>query len=139
MALIRWRDPFSLLPRPFWNWPSLLEEDSWPVTAESHLDVYEEEDDVVVKAAIPGVNPDEVDVSFEDGRLWIKAEALRNEKDKHYFVKGRVSYNYNVVVPNVDPDKEPFEASTDNGVLEVRFKKAKKKEAKKVKVKVTKK
>lgn len=60
MALVRWKDPFSLLPRPFWNWPSL----------------------------------------FEDGRLWIKAEATRDEKGKHYFVKGRVSYNYNVAVPN---------------------------------------
>jgi HSP20 family protein len=109
------------------------------MTAESHLDLYEEGDEVIVKAAVPGVEPEKVDVSFEDGHLWIKAEATRDEKDKHYFVKGRVSYNYNLAVPNVDPSGEPSEASITNGVLEVKFKKAKAKEPKKVKVKVSKK
>lgn len=138
MALVRWRDPLSLLPRWFGNWPDLTEE-NWPITPSSHLDIYEEGGDVVVQAAVPGVDPDEIDVSFEDGRLWIKAEAVRDEGNKHYYYKGRVAYNYNVAVPNVDPESEPDEASSKDGVLTVRFKKAKEKEAKKVKVTVKKK
>lgn len=139
MAIIRWQDPLSLVPRSFWNWPSLFDEEDWPITTKSHLDVYEEGDDVVVKAAVPGVAPDDVDVSYEDGRLWIKAEVKRDEKDKNYYYKGYSAYNYNVSVPNVDPNGEPYEAETENGVLTVKFKKATKKEAKKLKVKVKKK
>jgi HSP20 family protein len=122
-----------------WSWPSLFDEEDWPMTTSSHLDVYEEGDDVVVQAAVPGVDPDKIDVSFEDGRLWIKAEATRDEEKKHYYLKGRVAYNYNVTVPNVDPDGEPYEALTEDGILKVKFRKAKEKEAKKVKVKVQKK
>ena len=136
MALIRRRDPFSLFPRAFWNWPSIFDDEAWPIATRTHLDVYEDGNDVVVQAAVPGVDPEKIDVSFEDGRLWIKAEAVRDEEGKHYYYKGRTAYNYNVTVPNVDPDSEPYEASSEDGVLTIKFKKAKEKEAKTVKVKV---
>ena len=44
------------------------------------LDVYETNDSYVVKAAIPGVDPEKVDISVEDDILTIKGEFERKEE-----------------------------------------------------------
>ncbi len=135
MALVRRRDPTDRFLHAFFNWPSLINEDDWPMTTKSHLDVYEEGNDVVVEAAVPGADPENLDVSFEEGRLWVKAETSREEEGKHYFLKGRTDYSYSVTVPNIDPASEPVEATTNDGVLTVRFKKAVEKQTKRIEVK----
>ena len=43
------------------------------------LDVYEEKDDIVVRAELPGMKKEEIDVSLHDGSLSISGER-RNEK-----------------------------------------------------------
>lgn len=140
MAIVHW-DPFRLLPR-WWRWPSFWEEEEeWltpPVTTKG-LDVYETENKVVVKAAIPGVDPSKVDVTYQDGRLWIRGEVEEEEKGRKYYQKSSRSYSYTLDVPGIDPQSEPEEAVIEKGVLTVTFAKAEpKKKAKKVKVKVKK-
>jgi HSP20 family protein len=39
------------------------------------LDIYETSDDVVVRAIVPGVGPDGIDIQFEGGVLTIRAKA----------------------------------------------------------------
>lgn len=138
MAIIRW-EPFRLFPR-WWRWPSLWEEEEeWPevpVTTRG-LDVYETEDEVVVKAVVPGVDPKKVDVTYQDGRLWIKGEVEEEEKGRKYYRKSSRSFDYALDVPNIDPASEPKSAVVEDGVLTVTFTKAKPKErAKKIEVKV---
>jgi len=138
MAIVHW-DPFRLFPR-WWRWPSLWEEEEeWPelpVTSRG-LDVYETEDEVVVKAAVPGVDPKKIDVTFRDGRLWIKGKVEEEEKGRKYYRKSARSFDYVVDVPGIDPDKEPKSAEVSDGVLTVTFEKAQpEKKAKKVTVKV---
>jgi HSP20 family protein len=138
MAITRW-EPFRHFPR-WWRWPSLWEEEEeWPETPvpSRGLDVYETEGEVVIKAAVPGVDPQKVDVSYQDGRLWIRGEVEEEEKGKKYYRKSARSFDYALDVPNVDPAAEPKSAMAENGVLVVTFAKAKpKKAAKKVAVKV---
>jgi len=38
------------------------------------LDVIQKKDEIEVKASVPGVNPDEIDVALEDNVLTIKAD-----------------------------------------------------------------
>lgn len=136
MAIIRW-EPFRLFPR-WGRWPSLWdEEEDWPEVSASGrgLDVYETGDQVVVKAAVPGVDPKKVEVTYEDGRLWVKAEVEEEEKGRKYYRKSARSFNYSLDVPNVDPAAGPRSAEVEDGVLVVTFTKTRpKKKAKKITV-----
>ena len=68
MVIIRF-DPFTF-PGVFSKFPSLWNEDEWPVVSMNEgLDVYETDNEVVAKAAVPGVLADKVEETFEDGVL----------------------------------------------------------------------
>ena len=101
------------------------EEDSWPqIRVTEGLDVYETDSDVVVKAAVPGIPADKVDVTFEDGVLRIKAKAeeTKEEKEKKKVVyrQQRMSYfDYTTTLPRaVDGDK--ISAEVNDGVVTVK-------------------
>lgn len=130
MAIVRW-DPMKLTRWPdFWD-----DEDLMNVTGRD-LDLYETEDEVVVKASLAGVDEDKVDITFEKGVLWIRAEEEEEEKEgKKYYHKASRSYSYKVAVPgDIDLGKEP-EAEFVNGVVTVTFKKAEQAKPKKIEVK----
>ena len=107
---------------------------AWPVP----MDAAQEGDRVVVKASIPGVKPDEVEVTIEDGRITIKGEtSTENEqRDGGYLLRERRagSFYRSLRLPEtVDADKA--ESSYSNGVLTVTLPKLESKKAKKVEVK----
>ena len=57
------------------------------------LDVVREGDNVVVRASMPGVKPDDVQVTIEDGMLTIKGDTgtEREERNGNYLVRERRS------------------------------------------------
>jgi len=134
----------ELIPRSFWDFPSIRlpslwgEDEDWPiVSTPSGLSVSEDEKNVYVEAAVPGIDPDDVDITFDKGTLWIKGEAKEEEKDKKrkFYRKASRSFSYRVSVPSeVDPNAEP-EASYKNGVMTVTFAKSPSSQPKKIKVK----
>ncbi len=137
MSLIRWSPLMSSLNR----WPDVWDDDSLATVttgAHNNLDVYETENEVVIKANVAGIPADKVDVTFEKGVLWIKAEAEEKQEDpktKHYS-KSSWNYSYKVAVPGMlDYAHEPS-AKIDNGVITVTFKKAEASKPKKLQVKV---
>lgn len=131
MAIVKW-DPFDL--RSFWRWPSVWEEEETEFGGRQ-LDVYETDDELVVKAGVAGVKPDNVDVTFEDGILQIQGQEEEKKEGKKYYKKSSRSYRYRVAVPgNVDMKKEP-EAEVKNGVITIKFKKAEESKPKKIEVK----
>lgn len=92
----------------------------------NNLEVYETNDEVVVKANVAGVPTESVDVTFEKGVLWIKAEQTQesDDKQKKHYSKSSWSYSYKVAVPGqIDHGREP-EALVKDGVLTISFKKA---------------
>jgi HSP20 family protein len=136
MAIVKW-DPFDI--RPFWRWPSVFEDEDWlPAIDSGQLDVYETKDEIVVKANVAGVKADEVDVTFEDGVLWIRgSEEEEKKEDKKFYRRSRRSYSYKVAIPgNIDLKKEP-EAKVKDGVVTVSFKKAEEAKPKKITVKAS--
>ena len=131
MAIVRW-DPFQS------RWPSIFdwdEEDYMPATT-SNLDVYETENEVVVRASVAGVDNEKVEVTFEKGILWIRAEEEEEEKQgKKYYRKASRSYSYKVAVPgNIDIKHDP-DADIEKGIVTVTFKKAEEAKPKKIAVK----
>lgn len=131
MKLTKW-DPFDL--RPFWNWPQVIDDDE--VIDNRGLDIYETKDKVVVKASVAGVKPEEVDVTFEKGMLWIKAQAEDEEKEgKKYYKKSSRSYSYRVAVPgNIDAKFDP-DAEIEHGVVSITFKKTPQTKPRKIAIK----
>lgn len=126
MALVRW-NPF--LSRSLSQWPDLWDEDfmnslSSPVS--SSLDVYETDNEVVVRANVAGVSEKDIDMTFEKGVLWIKAERTEQEEDskKKHYSKSSWSYSYKVAVPGMIEMNQDPEVKLEDGMLSIHFKKA---------------
>ena len=108
---------------------------AWPVP----LDVAHEGDSVVVKASIPGIKPDDVEITIEDGRMTIKGETAdeKEEREGAYVLRERRAgkfYRALRLPETVDADKA--ESSYENGVLTVTLPKLESRKAKKIEVKV---
>ncbi len=121
------------------RWPSIWDDDELfnVPSGSNNLDVYETENEVVVKANVAGIPADAVDVTFEKGVLWIKAEKAEESNDnkrKHYS-KSTWNYSYRVAVPGlINYNVEP-QADIEDGVITITFQKAEASKPKKLQVK----
>lgn len=102
------------------------------------LDVVQDGDNVVVKATLSGINPDDIDVTIEDGILTIVGETKEEheEKRENYLLRERRTgkFRRTLRLPDtVDADKT--ETTYENGVLTVTFPKVEAKKAKKLEIK----
>jgi len=141
MPIVRWTPKLTNLV----NWSDFFADDdlSLATRANNNLDVYETGDEIVVKANVAGIPADKVDVVFEKGVLWIKAEKEEetDDKEKQHYTKSSWNYSYRVAIPSislVDQNHEP-EAEVENGVVTIRFKKTEASKPKKLTVKEKKK
>jgi HSP20 family protein len=101
------------------------------------VDLYEETDDIVVKAELPGIEKDKLEVHLTDRSLTIKGEKKKEQEinEENYYCAERSygSFVRTLELPkNVHTDK--VKASLNNGILEVRVPKTEK--AKETKVNV---
>jgi HSP20 family protein len=94
-------------------------------TAQLPLDAYVTDDEIVVQVAVPGVSPDDVEITFEGNTLTVKGEVAGYEEDRNYLFAerfhGQFSRTLRIDIP-VDADK--IEAAFDNGLLTVTLPKA---------------
>jgi HSP20 family protein len=103
------------------------------------VDVVENKDDFVVKASVPGINPDDLDVSYADDTLTIKGEIKDDHevKENQYQLRER---RYGSFVRSISlPTKikgDAIEASYQNGVLSLRLPKAEEVKPKRIAIKV---
>jgi HSP20 family protein len=98
------------------------------IRGEFRVDVRELEDEVIVVADLPGVEKEDVTVSLINPiTLEISSEKKleSEEKEKDFFVKERFSGSMKrrVILPR-EVTEERAKASFNNGVLEIRLKKA---------------
>lgn len=101
------------------------------------LDVYETDDALMVKAALPGVRPEEVDISVTGDVLTIKGETKSEEETKRENYHRRElrygAFARSIPLPTrVDHDKA--EATFENGVLTVTMPKAEEAKSKPIKI-----
>ena len=104
-------------------WPEMPALGEWKPA----LDVSEGKEAVIVKAELPGVEQEDISVSFEDGVLTIKGEkqSEKEEKDKRYHRVERScgAFFRSVRMPvAIEPDK--VTASFKDGVVTITLPKA---------------
>lgn len=136
MAIIRWNP---------WNLERMFDDDfEFPTLPgiskfmAQGLNLYETEDSLVAEAAVPGLAEDKIDVTYDDGivRITGKMEEQEEEKSKkrYYISSMSTSYSYSFRIPEgVVKDEEP-KAELEHGILKLTFKKAEKKEPRKISV-----
>lgn len=108
-------------------------------TAPPAIDIIERPDALIVKAELPGVEKDNVDISVQENRLTIAGKIERDKEDKkedfYYSERSYTSYSRTVDMPcKVNADK--ITARLKNGVLTVTLPKAEDVKAKKITVEV---
>jgi HSP20 family protein len=140
----RW---FDRMVEEFWRrpFPSLLRPERWRPAETGMMmrmpavDVYEEKDDVVIKAEIPGLSKEDISVQVTDSTLTIKGEKKREEevKEDDYYRCERSfgSFTRAVALP-CDVKADQVKASFKNGVLDVRMPKTEEAKKKAVTVKI---
>jgi HSP20 family protein len=143
-SLVRW-DPFGEvrglhrhmehLFDDFFRGPRIV---AWePAELGFALDVYEKDDAVVVKGALPGVRPEEVDISVTGDILTIKGETKSEEETKDGSYHRRElrygAFARSIALPTrVDHDKA--EATFENGILTISLPKAEEVKPKSIKI-----
>ena len=146
MVLQRW-DPFrdlrqmedtmNRLWRGFGGMPSYREgAEDWNVL----IDVIQKKDEIEVKASLPGVKPEGIEVAVEDNVLTLRAERkleIEGEETTYLIQERPVGSFYRALrLPDtVDTDK--IKCNYDNGVLTITMPKAEEKKKKQIQVKVT--
>ena len=145
MDLTRWEremdrmmdDLFSRRRRSWWpqRW---FRPDEEEITAPA-VDVYEDKDAIVVKAELPGMNKDDMEVNLSNHLLTIKGQKKKEEeiKEENYYRCERSygSFLRTLELPK-DVHSEKVKAAFKSGVLEVRLPKTEEAKSKETKVHV---
>lgn len=104
-----------------------------------NIDITENDDNITVKAEIPGIDPKDIDISIVDETLTIKGEKKeeKENKGKHYY---RVERSYGSFTRTIDLPApvmaDKVKAEDHHGVLEITLPKMEKSKVKKIEVKV---
>jgi HSP20 family protein len=102
------------------------------------LDMFETEDAVVVKAAVPGFSPDDIDVSITGNTLTIKGQvsAEEDKEEQNYIFRERhmASFSRMLTLPHEVGAKAT--AQFENGVLTLTLPKPEEVKPKTIQVKV---
>ncbi len=101
------------------------------------IDFYETEKEVTVKAVLPGIKPEDIEISVMGDSLMIKGETKHEEKvEKENYFRQEIRYGaFSRVVPlPASVRVEEAEAEFKDGLLTVKLPKAEEARAKTIKV-----
>jgi HSP20 family protein len=144
VAIERW-DPFREM-RSMREAMDRLFRESWGRPFDSRLpdwagdipvDVAEKENEFVVRATIPGVRPEDIQVNVQGDRLTLRAEGQgeQERKDEHYVIRERYATSYYRTLTLPSPvNTDQADASYDQGVLTLTLPKAQVEKSSQIKV-----
>ncbi len=91
------------------------------------IDVYQTDDDIIIKSTIAGVKPEDLDVSINNDMVTIKGERKQDEEvsaDNYYYQECYWgAFSRSVILP-VEIVADKAEATMKNGILTLRLPKA---------------
>jgi HSP20 family protein len=101
------------------------------------LSVWEDDKQIHVEAALPGLKADQIDVRLEKEILRIEGQMEEKEesKEQKYYSKAKRSYKYRVVLPHHIDEKSEPKTSFKDGILKLSFNKADQTQMKKIAIK----
>lgn len=136
-GMTRLHDDFDRMMDRFlgdWGWPALGGQAAWGPA----LDIAERDDAVVVKAELPGMKADDVNVSVQGNVLTINGEKKQETEDKqenYYHVERRYgNFQRSVMLPS-EVDVDRIEAQHRDGVLTITLPKTETAKPRQIKVK----
>lgn len=91
------------------------------VNSNSHLDVYQEDNKYIVEVDLPGYKKEEINMSFNNDLLTIKAEHIEENKEdtKKYIYRSRSQSMFTRQIRFSNIEHENIEAKFEEGVLKV--------------------
>lgn len=103
--------------------------------SETGVTVSEDDQHVYIEAQLPGLKPEDLDISVNQNTVWIKGERKEEEKDKDkkFYRRARNSFFYQVELP-AQVEENTEEAEFQDGVLTVSFKKTQQSQVRKISV-----
>lgn len=138
-----------ILRRNLWNWTDANIIDrfftDFPVTGFlredneflPNIDVVENEKDIVVKAEIPGMNKDEIEITLTEGLLTIAGEKKQEYEEKkenyHLIERKHGTFRRSIRLPG-EVANDKIDATYKDGVLKVVVPKAEETKPKKIEV-----
>lgn len=145
MSIIRW-EPFDemmtlreSMDRLFEDFFTRRPRAAAPLVWQPAVEIFETENEVVVKAELPGIDPKNVRVTITPEGLTIKGEAKieQEEKGRNYYRRELRYGTFQRTVPlPTEVKSEETKATFRHGVLEVKVPKAERAKPKTVKVDV---
>jgi len=101
------------------------------------LDVYQTENDIIVKSTLAGVKSEDIDISITNDMLTIKGVREKDqeirEEDYYYQECYWGVFSRSVILPS-EVEEDHIQASLKNGILTIRLPKAEKIKTKKISV-----
>ena len=127
MSITRW-SPLSLVHPSWWEprlyrWPfdgglfDITTFGGWP-----SMDIYSEGEDLVVKAELPGVRSEDINIHLDKDSLSISGKHVREEKveEEDYFRRERFAGSFSRVIPlPKEVSEEDVKAEMKDGLLTV--------------------
>ncbi len=147
MSVSRW-DPFQDLQsvrdemnRAFGRWFGREEGDERPARRWSPaLDVIETKDAFNIEVEVPGIRPEDINVTVDQGMLTVqgerRAEEETKEREYHRVERRYGSFRRSIVLPG-GADTSRIQATYDNGVLHLEVPKAEAAQPKRIQIKST--
>ncbi len=107
------------------NWlaPAIFSEFDWNAS----VDVAETDQEIIVKADVPGVSKDDIDITVDSNQLIISGEKKQESEGKdtnYYHMERRYGSFRRVFALPSTADTDKIKAGYDNGVLTVTIPKA---------------
>ena len=131
----RWRgwprefwDPFGEFNQ-LWNRVAQRGSDAWIPAVESE----ETDDAYVIRAELPGMKPDDIDIELRGNELRISGEVKEEETGKT-FRHRRGRFAYRATLPT-DANGDQTDAQLNDGILTVRLPKATEAQTRKIEIK----
>jgi HSP20 family protein len=101
------------------------------------LDVVQQGDNIIVKASVPGVNPEDIDVSIENDVLTIKGQTReeREHQEGNYLMRERRAGSFYRALRLPDTlDSDQAQCHYEHGVLSITFPRMEAKRARRLQV-----
>jgi HSP20 family protein len=145
MNIIRW-DPFRDLATLRERMNRLFEEayssrgeekDMVSSAWNPSVDIYEKENEIVLKAEVPGIDENDIEIKIEDNTITLngerKFEKETKEENYHRIERSYGSFYRSFTLPqNINQDK--IKAESENGILKITMPKKAELKPKKVKI-----
>lgn len=152
MSIVKW-SPLKELEEMRKDMDRLFEEFFSPITRRRrgwlkpemgvivpNIEMYDRKNEIVVKAELPGVAKEDIDLTITKDSLTLKGEAKKEEeiKEEDYYASeiSYGSFTRTIALP-VEVDSEKAKASFKNGVLEITLPKREEAKPKEIKIEVS--